>query len=258
MHVKKLGTYAEARKLCEGKRFVEKGRRLSNSTSIKLYNAGSENEHIAIGRGAWASRHCPQYARPFEGVAQFHPDNRLTGNWAWFSSHELGYFFGVQFTRSRHGYKVMRDISGREVLSDHSIVLRMLPTGRTAVIDAGQPVPDLRKDDDASLEWMRAKRAFDKTLFCALKLGAFDELIKDTNVRASARGMHIPVKPFIQAVQFMDMEAMVRLIAPHMHWASSDAEGWRHAYKKCYAQRRRDILIAAGARIDALTGSPPR
>lgn len=157
--------------------------------------------------------------------------------------------FNIWPDRSRHNYKVIKDSNNTEMLYDKPVELFINETGRCGKLVGGTPVPVHSKDNAASLEWRRAKQQFDKTFTCALKVGAYVDLYHDNDLTGRWGDRHErPDEEFVKAVRDCDPEAMVRFMLPYIYKRSTP-ECLIAEYKRLYARRRRDILVAAGARI---------
>jgi len=258
MHIDKLGMYAEARAFCVGKRYAHKGRRIDNYTVLRLENAGTDSEFITIGQKRWVSKDSVD-KNPVAQIAMFYPDNTIIcDRIGRFSTHQLSVLFHVWADRDRHNYKVLKDTAGGMVMYGEPVRLKMIgPNGISAQIIDGTPVPLLEKKADASTEWAKAKRQFDRSFKCALMVGAFVEVYHGEAMRDRMYWRHrneMTTNRFVEIVRSMDLEAMVHYLLPLLYIRQTSDLGRDHLlaeYRRYYERRRRDILIAAGARVDA-------
>lgn len=254
MHIRDLGTYRECRDLCEGKRYRTNGRRIDNYTVLKLVDRDTPNERIAICRRSWIPYDKSEKRKDPEPFAWYNMNNTIDiPRVGMFSTHQLGVLFGLYPTRSRHDYKVVRDTYGNEMLYGEPIKLLMNDAGTCAKLIGGTPTPTHQKDSHGSLEWRRAKHAFDKTFLCALKVGAFADLYHNAELCGNWKERTASTdEKFVEAVRACDPEAMVRFMLPFIYKRTTpemSRECLIQEYKNLYARRRRDILVAAGARV---------
>lgn len=243
-----LTSYQQARDLCAARRFATKGRRLDNYTRIRLIPAqGAHPERLEISDGG---------KRP---TATLHPHNfveipRIED----FTAHTMWWFFGLSLDRDKKGYKYACDVLGTRFLVDAPIYGRF-EAGRLLLVD-GKPVPTLTKDADASLQWRRDKQAMDRVFLTCCKLHAFSEYTS-AEVRSELRQRDLPdwasgILGFVRLVQAKDADGMAKFLAAHVlrAWASYQPDtihvALKLAYQSFYASKRRDILVAAGARLE--------
>jgi hypothetical protein len=245
MRCMSLHSYKEARELCSGKRFLTKGRKLDNySRMIFVPATGTSGEHIDI--YTWRQRR----------AATMYPDETVViSEIMRFSTHQQYSFFTLWVGRDKKRYRYVTDVSGNKYLTDYPIKGKYL-MGRLILTD-GTPVPTLEKDDAASLQWRRDKQAMDRTFKTCCQLGAFDHLTQSEARMVAGRTYNdFSAEAFVEMVRANDAHAMAHYIGAVQlrSWVNYANNGTfsailREAYEAHYNRHRRDILIAAGARV---------
>ena len=248
MMISDLTSYAEARKLCENKRFADKGRRLDNYTRLRLVNPNTSDEYITIEQG-WRSAY--EIARLYKN------DTAVVPNVRRFTSHQMNYLMGGYVARNKQKYYEYHSYgAGLTVLATAPITFRL---GRYWVPIEGKPVPAIEKDKDQSTEWSVIKRQFDKVMTVMMKMhtavqyaepAARHELSKDAS-------NHLSAQSFVEAVRANDHDRMIRMTAQSMAWWGSYrqeifCESLHEHYKSYYRRHRTAILVAAGARKEVV------
>lgn len=249
MHINDLESYKQARELCAHKRFETKGRRLDNYTVIRLVDKDKPTEHIEICQRTWKDG-----PRPI-GTTLYPDDTAYSTNIRWFTTHHHTYLMGITVGRNNRGHYVC--YAGQETCrADRPIKFKL---GRTWRILEGEPVPAIEKSAEGSLEWQRAKRDFDKVfkVYCKLAL-AHSEYLRP-EVRQEFRTQpeyRLQPDHFVKAVKTADHEYMVRLLLSAVYWYAATpeqvAERIVGEYAAYYRRRRTQILVAAGARVEAV------
>jgi hypothetical protein len=242
-----LTSYQQARALCAGKRFEKKGRKLDNYTRIRLISAaGADTERLEILN--WQNR----------AIATLYPHNLVAiPAIEKFTTHQMWLFFHLYTDRNKKKYKYVSGVVGRKYLVDAPVYGRF-EQGKLLLVD-GKPIPTIEKDSDASLVWRRQKQQMDKAFTTCCKLEAFGEYALRVNRMSMTQrdlGHSDRCAEFVRLVRECDVHGMAAFMAAiglatwvdYKHDVLHQA--FRDSYKNYYVRNRRDILIAAGARVE--------
>jgi len=242
-----LTSYQQARELCAGKRFAKKGRKLDNYTRIRLIPAaGADTERLEILN--WQGK----------ATATLYPHNLVAiPAIEKFTTHQMWVFFHLYTDRTMKKYKYVSDVVGRKYLVDAPVYGRF-EQGRLLLVD-GKPIPDLVKDDAASLAWRRQRGEMTRAFTTCCKLHAFSELAP----REARLGMpqrewdnEKRIAEFVRLTREVDVNGMAQFLAgcALRAWVEYQTEPLHEAligsYRSFYERCRRDILVAAGARVE--------
>lgn len=243
-----LTSYQQARALCAGKRFAKKGRKLDNYTRIKLIPALTAEIPERLEIYNWRTT----------TIATLHPHNFVQiPQIEHFTSHQMWVFFHLYTDRNKKKYKYVSDVVGRKYLVDAPVYGRF-EQGKLLLVD-GKPIPDLVKDDAASLAWRRQRSEMTRAFTTCCKLHAFSELCP----REARLGMpqrewdrEKRIAEFVRLTREVDVHGMAQfLVGCSMpSWVEYQPEPLHETlvnhYRSFYERCRRDILVAAGARVE--------
>lgn len=251
-----LRSYAEARALCEGKRFASRGRRLANRLTIRLVDRDTTYERIEMGRWAWNKTE-------FMVRAVIRPDDTVeVENLRGFSSHELNTLFGCRIERDSRKYQCVHTLSCSQVVrADRPVVFNM---GQWWTVKSGEPMPSIEKNSDKSLEWTRAKRKMDDMVRAVERFDAYEygHLSADERYKVAQQqdivfryGDHGDWSGrFAQYVLAGDLSAIQLMFVADLGGGVNGPHDCSRIfalrYHQYYKRRRTAVLVAAGARVE--------
>jgi len=241
-----LNKYVETRKVCYGPRFKEKGRLIDRYTRAILRNRdkiGEEYIDITNWRGTVIATLTGDDMLSIPAVTHF-------------TRPQLRELLGLYIERNSQRFYVVEDCFNQypKMRADKPIRVKMMGCGRGMVV-GGEQVPHIVKDDEGSSEWRSAKFKFDKHLRVLCKLETFDPADYEVGIRwRSDRISSSEAAQYVQAVRESNMEWVVRTLARYMRgynpWTRQSFNTTMvDLHKNYYDRNRREILLAAGARV---------